>query len=234
VRRIERIVVGADGSGGAANAMRWASRLASAHEAELIVMTGLVPTDWELPPQRVEALLAERQSRLDEWSEAAKCGDVAVRTVVERGDPRPGILKVSQREEADLIVVGRVGTSVGPGLLHIGSVAEWLCHNADRPVAVVGGAVNATTRSVIIGVDGSEPSKAALDWVANLGQRADLRVVAATVRQPYVEWTPSDSPENWRRDVEDQIRDKWAGILTAAGIDFKAVALRGSNLRGPT
>lgn len=227
---MERILVGTDGSAGAANAMRWASRLASTHGAEVVVMTGFVPSESELPPSRVEVLLAEQERRLNTWSGAAKFGDVAVRTVVERGDPRPGILKVAQREEAELIVVGRAGTSAGPGLLHIGSLAEWLGHNADRAVAIIGGAVNLETRSVMVGVDGSAPSRSAVDWVAELGEHADLRVVAASVRQTHGEWTPADNPESWRAEVEEQIRGEWAADLTAAGLDVTAVALGGVNV----
>lgn len=227
---MERIVVGADGSAGAANAMRWAARLAARNGAELVVMTGFVPTESELPPSRVEALLAEQEARLARWSEPARLGDVAVRTVVERGDPREGILQVARRENADLVVVGRVGGSAGPGLFHIGSMAEWLAHHAEVPVAVIGGLVELAARSVLVGVDGSPGSKAAIRWVLDARGEADIRVVAAAVEQPYVEWTPADSPENWRRDTERRIREEHAAELASAGVDFHALALRGSNV----
>jgi nucleotide-binding universal stress UspA family protein len=228
--RMERIVVGTDGSAGAANALRWAARLASRHHAEVIVMTGFVPAQSELPPGRLDSLLDEQQARLESWSEAARLGDLAVRTVVEQGDPRPGILAVAERERADLVVVGRVGTSAGPGLLRIGSMAEWLAHHAELPIAVVGGAVNLTTRSVLVGVDGSVGSRAAVEWVRTMRADADLRVVAASVHQPTVEWTPADSPDNWRRALEQSIRDDYASALVAAGVDLDVSALGGSNV----
>ena len=227
---MKRIVVGADGSSGSANAMRWAAHIAASLEAEIVVMSGFVPTDSELPPPRVKTLLAEHQQRLETWSEPARVGTVKVRTVVERGDPRNGILKVAEREQADLIVVGRAGRSAGPGLLHIGSMAEWLAHHAHMPIAVVGGAVNVETRSVLVGVDGSAGSKAALDWVADLAKALDLRVIAAAVHQPFVEWTPASDPENWRRDIERQIREEFADNLTTAHVEFDELALRGSNV----
>ena len=226
---MERIVVGADGSSGSADAMRWAAHIAATQQAEIVVMTGFVPTGSELPPRRVEVLLGEQQQRLETWSKAARFGTVEVRTVVERGDPRDGILRVAEREQADLIVVGRVGRSAGPGLLHIGSMAEWLAHNANLPMAIVGGAVNVETRSVLVGVDGSAGSKAALDWVADLARAMDLRVVAAAVHAPYVEWAPPD-PENWRSDIERQIREEFADNLTTADVEFDELALRGSNV----
>lgn len=227
---MKRIVVGTDGSAGAANAMRWAARLASRHGAEVVVMTGLVPTDAELPPHRVAALLAEREAELERWSEAARLGEVVVRTVVERGDPRPGILAVAEREHADLVVVGRVGRSAGPGLLHFGSVAEWLAHHSDLPVAVIGGAVNLVTRSVLVGVDGSDGASAAVRWVREMRGDSDVRVVAASVEQPYVEWTTADSAENWRRALEAKIRDEYVTDLLAAGVEVETLALGGSNV----
>lgn len=227
---MKRIVVGADGSAGSANAMRWASGLADRHKAEIVVMNGFVPTDSELPPQRAETLLAEQQRRLESWSSAAKLADIEVRCVVERGDARTGIVRVADREEADLIVVGRAGKSAGPGLLHIGSMAEWLAHHCDRAIAVVGGAVNTTIRSALVGVDGSNGSKAALQWVRELAAVADIEIVVASVEQPVLEWTPASSPKNWRRGLEDQIRRDFASDLSAAGVEFATLALRGSNV----
>lgn len=226
---MKRIVVGADNSAGAANAMRWAARLAAMYDGEIVVMTGFVPPQPDLPAARVEALLDEQRKELETRSESARLGDLPVRTIVEHGDPRPGILGVADREEADLIVVGRIGQSAGPGLLHIGSMAEWLAHNSNRPVAVIGGAVNTTIRSVLVGVDGSDGSRKALRWVRDLAAATDIRIVAASVDQPYLEWTPATSPKNWRRGVEKQIRDDHARDLTDAGLDFDAIALRGSN-----
>ena len=227
---MKRIVVGADGSAGSSNAMRWASRLAWAHGAEVVVMTGFVPTDSELPPSRYQTLLARTEEDLKQWSDAAHLGEVPVRTIVERGDARPGILNVARREEADLIVVGRSGRSAGPGFLHIGSLAEWLAHNSDRPVAIVGGAVNTSTRSALVGVDGSPGSHAALAWVAELAACAELRVVAASVSEPIVEWSTTSSRENWRRGLEKTIREEMADELNRTGVDYTALALSGTNV----
>ncbi len=224
---MERIVVGVDGSAGADNAMRWADRLAQGFGAELIVMTSFVPTDSELPPNRVEVLTAECQSRLETWIAAAGLDVTTVRTVVERGDPRPALQTVAEHEDADLIVIGRIGTSSGPGLLHVGSLAEWLAHNADRPIAVVGGAVHVTTDSVLVGIDGSEGSRAALAWVADLGDHVPLRVVGASVdRRPA---DPTVAGEQWRDEVEKMILAAWAEVPGAREAVFQPLALRAEN-----
>lgn len=226
---MERIVVGADGSPGSRNALRWAGNLAAAHNAEVVVMTGFVPVDSELRPGRVETLVAEEERRLATWSEAARVDDVVVRAVVTQGDPRQGILQVAEAEDADLIVVGREGTSAGPGLLHIGSMAEWLAHHADRTVAIVGGAVNTTTRSLMLCLDGSPGSSAATAWAADLAQHAEVEIVAASVDERVADWTASTSPDDWRRVAEDRIRTDWASALTEKGLDFSVLALRGAN-----
>ncbi len=227
---MKQIVVGADGSPGSANAMRWAAHLAASQDAEIVVMTGFVPTDSELPPSRVEQLLEERRQQLESWSQSARLGNIEVRTVVERSDPRTGILRVAEREQADLIVVGRIGQSAGPGLLQIGSLAEWLAHNANVPMAVVGGAVNVETQSVLVGVDGSKGSRAAVEWVAELAKGTDLRVVVATVRPPLNQGGPLPDPEERRRAIERQIREEYAPNLATANVEFEALALHGFNV----
>ena len=162
-------------------------------------------------------------------SETARFAGVSIRTVVEPGDPRPGIMAVAERDQADLIVVGREGTSAGPGLLHIGSVAEWMAHHADRPVAIVGGAVNVETRSAIVGVDGSDTSLGALTWVADIASRTKMRIVAAAVDRHRAEWTPADSPLNWRRDAEDRIQTQWDEIPIDVEADFSILTLHSFN-----
>jgi nucleotide-binding universal stress UspA family protein len=226
---MKRIVIGVDGSPGGQNALRWAGSLASVHDAELVVMTGFVPGDSEMRPGRYEQLVAEQQENLDTWSEAAEVGGVSIRTVVERGDPRPGIMNVAEREEADLIVVGREGRSAGPGLLHIGSMAEWVAHHAERPVAIVGGAVNVETHSAIVGVDGSGGSFGALTWVAELASHSTMRIVAAAVDRHGAEWSPADSPVNWRRDAEARIRAQWDEVPLDVDADFTILTLHGFN-----
>lgn len=226
---MKNILVGVDQSEGAANALRWACQLASRHGAEVVVMTGFQPTDSEMPPGRLETLIARQERELAAWLETLHLDDVPMRTVVEHGDPRQGILAVADRESADLIVIGRVGRSAGPGLLHIGSLAEWLAHHVDRPVVVIGDGANPTTR-VLVGVDGSDGSRAAVAWVRDLAAHSDMRVVAASVEEPLVEWTPDDHPENWRRGLERRIRDDYAAALAATDVEPEVLALRGTNV----
>jgi nucleotide-binding universal stress UspA family protein len=225
---MKHILVGADGSPGAANALRWASQLASRHGVEVIVMTGFQPVDSELRPGRLETLVARQEQELASWCEAARLDDVPIRTIVEHGDPREVLLAVAEREHADLIVIGRVGRSKGPGLFRIGSMAEWLAHHVDRPVAIVSDDVSPAIRNVLVGVDGSDGSRAAVAWVRELAANfSDMRVVAASVEQPLLEWSPGDFPEDRRRNLEHRIRNDYAVDLAATDVELDAVALIG-------
>ncbi len=227
---MKHVLVGADGSAGAAHAMRWASRVAAQHGAELIVVTGFEPVDSELRPGRLETLVARQEQELSGWCEAAQLDDVPVRTIVELGEPGPAMLAVAEREGADLITIGRVGRSAGPGLLHLGSMAEWLAHHVDRPVAVITDDAGLTIGNVLVAVDGSDGSRAAVAWVRDLGADADIRVTAASVDETVDTWTPEDRREDQRRDRERLISDDYAAQLAGTDIDLETAALHGADV----
>ena len=227
---MKHVLVGADGSAGAADAMRWASRLAARHGAELVVMTGFQPVDSELRPGRLETLVARQEQELTSWCEEAELDEAPVRTIVEQGDPGPALLAVAEREGADLIVVGRVGRSAGPGLLHLGSMAEWLAHHVDRPVAILSEGASLTTDNVLVAVDGSDGSRAAVEWVRDLAVDSDMRVAVASVDETVDEWTPDDSRDAWRQDLERLILDDYAAGLVGTGVDVDAVTLHGTDV----
>lgn len=226
---MKRIVVGADGSPGSINALRWAGSLAGDQGAEVVAMTGFVPKDSKVDRTVYDELLAQRVSDLDGWCLAADLDATEVRHIVEQGDPRPAILKVAEREHADLVVVGREGASAGPGLLHIGSMAEWLAHRADTTIAVIGGAVNTAVRRVIVGVDGSDGSRAALAWVADLAQHGDIEIVVAAVTDDSVTWAASYDLDERSLLVEDRIRKDWALPLVDRGVPFSVRTSWGGN-----
>ncbi len=103
--------------------------------------------------------------------------------------PAPGLLSASER--ADLLVVGARGLGGFRGLV-LGSVSQQVLHHARIPLAVVRvdgdadadptGASEAGARErVVVGVDGSDPSMAALRWALAEGavRKAVVQVVHA-------------------------------------------------------
>lgn len=161
---MQRVVVGVDGSAAAEVALRWSGRLAAASAAELVVVHAFRNPHAEVSPEQHELLLAERASLVaDRWVRVAVEAGGSVRTVVEAGDPRTVVLAVAEAEDADLVVLGRTGRGGGPGFLHLGSVVEHAVHHTGWPLTVIPSEVFGPIRRIVIGVDGSLASSAAVD-----------------------------------------------------------------------
>lgn len=131
-----QIVVGVDGSDGAANALEWVATVAADLQAQVIAVHALgllehlgqstVPA-WS---HRDEILqLLENQ-----WTLPLK--GVPFRCLVVDGNPVTALITAAKDEGAELIVVGRRGSGGYPDLL-LGSTSEGLVQQALRPVVVV-------------------------------------------------------------------------------------------------
>lgn len=222
---MEKIVVGLDGSPTAEAALRWTTHLAKAAGAEIVAVNAYANPYSEVRPDTHDRLVAERNERMALWSSPATEAGVPVRVVVRDGDARDVVLNVADAEDADLVVLGRIGEGGGPGFLHLGSVVEHAIHHSSRPLAVIPRGWAQPTTQVLLGIDGSEGSFAAVNWLADIGRSLQLSVTAVAVEEPIAEWTPSTSSKNWRRDVEKWIGE-WTGPLSDAGVTVEAVAQR--------
>jgi len=170
-----RIVVGIDESDCAAEALRWA------------VAEG-ARRDW--PVHAVLAWTFLRQHQVDRtathlpeydvgyaelaaqrYVEDAVGAGSGVQVEVVCDEPGPALVEAA--EDASLLVVGSHGYG-GIGGVVMGSVSQHCLHHAACPVAVVRHAESRVTRSgalidvvpgkVVVGVDGSDTSRRALDW----------------------------------------------------------------------
>ncbi|MDH4277168.1 MAG: universal stress protein [Acidimicrobiia bacterium] len=223
---METIAVGLDGSAAAESALRWTVDLAGATDAGVVGINAF-HIRWTKPetPDRVEQL-AERRGQLErEWLKPASIAGLAVESLVRDGDPRDVILEAARSAGADLLVLGRSGSGGGPGFLHLGSVVEHAAHHVPIPLAVIPASAPTAMRRLVVGVDGSTESRLALEWAGSVAKKMDAEVVAVQVMEPFLEWTPATSPDNWRRDVERGI-EEWALPLTESGLSVIPVAQR--------
>jgi nucleotide-binding universal stress UspA family protein len=134
-----RILVGVDGSPNSLAALTWALEFAQPGMAIRVMWA------WDAAPLAVGAedyffpdLSDTAEARFDELVEstlaASPAPGVAVTREFARGRPRA--LLAEAAEGADLVVIGARGHgAVGSALL--GSVATWVLHHVDRPIAVV-------------------------------------------------------------------------------------------------
>ena len=181
---VHRVVVGVDGSEASRIALRWAMAESGLHEARLEVVhawrTPMVFVPHAYSPELVEmgkmdeAAVAFIDRELDAVGADADCGIEIERTAV------PGYaahVLVAASERAQLVVVGRRGNGRFPREV-IGPKALQVVHHAACPVAVVPDAWTGDGQGVIVGVDGSEPSAAALRWAAAEATRRNTAVTA--------------------------------------------------------
>lgn len=179
-----RIVVGHDGSPGSLAALAWAADAAERGGDEvLVVQSSREPlTDGRSWAEVWDDPYAARSRAEDELQQVL--GDAArdhptVRWTgrVETG-PADDVL-VAAAAEGRVLVVGHRGRG-GFAELLLGSTARKVAGRSEGTVVVVRGAPR-TTGDVVVGVDGSDASRAALAWAAAeaRSRRARLHVVLA-------------------------------------------------------
>jgi nucleotide-binding universal stress UspA family protein len=161
------IVVGVDGSDSSLQATRWAAAEAARRHAPLRLVHGFLwPThghlrsidrDTEMPVSTLEQTQAEMDSAKAIAKEVEHDLDV-VTSIQSRG---PVETIVTESERAQLVVLGSRGYGGFRALL-AGSTALGVAAAAHCPVAVVRGGVPDPTAAVVVGVDGTPVSEAAL------------------------------------------------------------------------
>lgn len=136
---VERIVIGTDGSAGAAKAMAWCAELAAGLGAVVVAVRAYSPLD-ELAEGHGADLreLSERAgARLhDEWCAPLAAAGVTYRSHLVEDLPVAALVAVASEEDADLIVIGSHGES-GWRERILGRVASGLPHDAPCPIAIV-------------------------------------------------------------------------------------------------
>lgn len=224
-----RIVVGLDESAGARAALAYAFDAAVRRGADLDVVSAYpVVLPWTggspMDVPNLDAVRQDTHTRTGEFLEDVRTELTATRPAVAdvqtrlriAGGPAPQVL-VAQSQGADLLVVGSRGRGAVRSAL-LGSVALHCITHAQCPVAVVhaAGQQVETPSGVVVGVDGSETSRAALR--AGLLEAArldtDVEVVAAYLISDY--W-PTAYPIALAPliDVDEEVRKRADQVVQA-------------------
>lgn len=123
------IVIGLDGSEGAARALEWAIDLAEATGAPIVaVHAPMLGAN--------NAMMDAARESLEQWCAAIGERSVPFEMRIEPGDPRTALEHVADETGAALLVVGTRGLGPVRGLL-LGSVAGYVARYAERPIAIV-------------------------------------------------------------------------------------------------
>ena len=199
--KLERIVVGVDGSESSKDALAWAARQAKVTGATLAVISAWEDTSiWGRSPGWLPGVDPQTNAvaALDETIREALGSEPGVdltKEVIE-GHPAPKLLEESKT--ASLIVVGSSGHGEFAGML-LGSVSAFLVTHAYCPVAIIRDHGGADEREhaerIVVGIDGSRSSPDALAWASRQAglTRAPLSVVIAwhyPTDYGYMNWLP--------------------------------------------
>jgi nucleotide-binding universal stress UspA family protein len=176
-----QIVVGIDGSPAALAAARWAAGEASARRLPLTLVHVQPDTAGRYPDSTIAdamrpALLAQGQKRLQAAAKAVREVQPHVEQIV--GELVPTFVQLSAG--AAMIVLGERGIGGFTGML-IGSIANAVVAGATCPVAIVRPSPLGrpdTEGPVVVGVDGSPASEAAIAFAFEQASRRGRRLVA--------------------------------------------------------
>jgi nucleotide-binding universal stress UspA family protein len=205
-QRPPRVVVGVDGSPGSRDALVYALVAAARRGAELeVVSTFSLQLVWmggfPLSMPDVATMHAEIESRLGALvlevradpavTAVAGTAEVPTALVVSMGPAAERLVQISG--DADLLVVGSRGRGLVRSAL-LGSVALHCATHARCPVVVVHPTPAAhRTGRVLVGVDGSEGSRAALAAAVREAARRGAEVDVVTTYQTADPWTALSS-----------------------------------------
>ena len=181
----QAVVCGVDHSPEGVVAARVAARLADPGGSLTLVSvedtTGVVETGWAAPTL-LRLREEEARSALAGGQRATSALHGADARLLE-GNPSTALLSEARERRATLVVVGSHGHSRPVGIVR-GSVTTFVLHEARCSVLVARAAddFDRWPRAILVGVDGSPQSAAAVAAARSLAQRfgATLRAVLAT------------------------------------------------------
>lgn len=192
----KKISVGYDGTQHSAEAVEWAAEEAASRDAVLrIVCCYSIPVagagGYGWPASNVfEVLLevAEQNSVRISGVIAGAHRGLRVETTV---SPGPADLTLTDGMEPDDLIVIGAGRYDGVAGFWLGSTARRLVRHSPCPVVVVRGAASrGRPDRVVVGIDGSSASDAALDWAGDEADRHQVELVVVHA------WSYPYSPVN--------------------------------------
>jgi nucleotide-binding universal stress UspA family protein len=181
-----RVVCFVDGSPDGLEALRQAATLRSP-DGELV---GVVSLDLGLAAEAgfestlAAAQLEEEAEQARDDAAAALEGIPSAEVEIALGRPAVALRAVAENRGADLLAIGRHGSSRRRGLI-VGSLVTEMIHKAPCPVLVArapAGGERWVPRTLTVGIDGSDCSLDALRVARALGERlgSRVRLLAAT------------------------------------------------------
>ncbi len=164
--RYARILVAFDGSESGRNALRQAIRLAKTEEACLGVLSVLPSYEGNIEfigVRDIEAVLrGPIEKRKAEVNGIASAEDASVEIFIEQGKAYERIVEKAATGAYDLVVMGRRGMHRSARML-VGSVTSRVIGHTEKDVLVIPREASMEWKNIVLAVDDSECSRAAVD-----------------------------------------------------------------------
>jgi nucleotide-binding universal stress UspA family protein len=87
-------------------------------------------------------------------------------------------------------------------------------------------------RLLMVGVDGSDGSRRALEWAAGFSKATGAQVLAVhvlTYSREFIRDVMPDTMRTWRRELEADLRLRWLQPLVVAGVEHSALVIEGDS-----
>lgn len=227
-----RIVVGIEQSSAGDRALAWAAQRAVERSRSLLIVSVV---SGPLGVVGEGTVLAETERQTQEWlnveTERLRATGLTVDNDLLRGDPVTQLAKTSEKEE--LLVIGSDyrGHKDGParGIHGLRIVAA-----ASVPVVVVPDFDTGARTGVVVGVDGSPVSEAAIAFAAAEADRLREPLIAVTV------WTPMTArprnslvyPDDYLHGLEQAAEETLAVSLAGLRQDYPDLDIQAKVVRG--
>ena len=240
---MDRIVVGVDGSAAGRSALRWALREAVGRDVSVHAVRAWLAPSQDLYPAPGDALvlldadaaahaqvLAEQELKLA-VDQVAGAERVDAHAVAVTG-PAAQVLVNAGRGAAAVVVGDRGAGALSRAVL--GSVSSSVLHHANCPVVVVpddhGAVRDGRVRRVVVGVDHSAASLAALGAAVEQARRREAVLVPVCVHDPV--WaTPAEGTARLEQSEQRALMSA-AEAAGAAGLDVQPEVLAGQAADG--
>jgi nucleotide-binding universal stress UspA family protein len=226
-QNLQRIVVGTDFSEPAATALGWASAIARAHGASLLLVHAFAQHDHGLSSEETRAALAGLA--------AVETGHgLQVHVEMREGAAAQVVASVARESGADLLVIGSRGRNP-ISRLFLGSVADAILRMVSLPTLVVHpGDARRTPRAthLLVGADFSPESDRAAAFAARMAVPRDTATVAllhaSAVPTPFVGVeVPAGEPAETEALVRPALAER-VRSLAGAGVRIEGLSCPGA------
>jgi len=230
------VVVGVDGSGSAYRAVEWATAEAARRGVALRLVSAFSWTTSDHPTRQSgrvaqyrDQLLEAARHRLSRAARIAEDTGLGVETTQQVEIGAPIEVLGSEARRARLLVLGDRGLGGVAGLV-LGSVAVALAARGACPVVIVRGETGNTDGPVVVGIDGSPVSEAALAFAFDAAAVRGVALVAVHAWSPTAVDKALEPVMDWDA-VADEEEAVLAERLSGWGQKYPQVTVRRSVVR---